>query len=752
MKKLYSIAFLLFTVASFAQGGYSPFAKLRLTTTPVENNIAKQVLVRDETTGNVNYVSKDSLGDTPTLDQVAIVSSNLMTEKIKQELPGFPMASSVYGFETSGQIRAQNNIRSLNYVIANLGVDTDRISFSFNSPNLSNGVPLGASIGTTQANKLLYYSNSEGVNVPTTFTGRQIPDVDFVQSLISDIESPTLDQVTQEGAITSVPIQGTEVFVKNNTVDYAQMADLQNALNNYASLWNRETFNYSGSQDFELAFTPLSLYSYTLNINGKTANVTNTSLSGKTITVLFPLQSGDIIDVSYQYSASLVGTVDKNLDLQNRGLLPPKDYTQSKYIDSINGFVEKYRKRESDVTLVEIGDSISTDLGYTTPNPNASTSPPFMTEMNINTAIESKLRWKEQKYKRYDVSGTFTEILGGGTSTVINTDDAWSLVGSSHRFPLTKVITGGTNAGVSFVYPSGIKRLGFIHHTDFKFATQTQVTIAEGNGLVEVFDETDETWKEANGFIFTAKESSSLLPSGIYKDQDQKRLELRSLSNITAKNVSIKNIGTGRFGYWGIEYSPKEFMFKYIASSIGGTNIFQFRKFEEWRVDSFKPDLILQQCNIINEAAQAGGDTAYPPERTPQNFRNVYETYYDALIAKDYLVFPYILFVGLQGGIVNPSTGEWGVGTFAGKEVTIDDYIGQLSDLYQSKNAPYMNCFYQYLDIAYNLARQQGTNNIFASAIYGTGINGTSFTIDSVHLNNYGQEIAKRLLLPIFNF
>ena len=523
-------------------------------------------------------------------------------------------------------------------------------------------------------------------------------------------------------------------------------------MDNYTSSWNKEAFNFSGSQEFELAVQPLSIYSYLLTVNGKTANLTNTTLVGKVITVLFPLQIGDVIEIFYQYNASLAGTIDKNLDLQNRNLLPTKDYSQSSFLTKINGFVAKYRKRESDVTLVQTGDSISTDLGYTSPNPNASTSPPFMTELNVNTELEAKLRWKEQKYKRYDVSSTFTEILGGGTSSIINTDDAWSLVGSSHRFPLTKVITGGTNAGVSFVYPANIKRLGFIYHSDFKFATQTQVTIAEGNGLVEVFDETDDTWKEANAFIFSAQESSSLLPSGIYKDQDQKRLKLRSLSDLTAKNITIKNIGSGRFGYWGIEYSPKEFMFTYVAASIGGTDIFQFRKFEEWRVDNFNPDLVLQQCNIINEAAQAGGDISYPPQRTPQNFRNSYEVYYDSLIAKNYLVLPYILFVGIQGGIVSPSTGEWGVGTFNGKELTIDDYIGQLSDLYQSKDAPYLNCFYQYLGIAYELARQQGTNNIFASAIYGTGINGTSFTVDSVHLNNYGQEIAKRLLLPIFNF
>lgn len=60
-KTLLALCLLIYTTA-FSQGGYTPFPKLRITTVPVENNATKQVLVRDSSTGNVNYVNKDSLG------------------------------------------------------------------------------------------------------------------------------------------------------------------------------------------------------------------------------------------------------------------------------------------------------------------------------------------------------------------------------------------------------------------------------------------------------------------------------------------------------------------------------------------------------------------------------------------------------------------------------------------------------------------------------------------------------------------
>lgn len=70
MKKSFFILLLLVANFVFSQGGYSPISRLRLTTTPVESNSNTQILVRDGSSGNVNYVRKDSLVVVPNLDKV----------------------------------------------------------------------------------------------------------------------------------------------------------------------------------------------------------------------------------------------------------------------------------------------------------------------------------------------------------------------------------------------------------------------------------------------------------------------------------------------------------------------------------------------------------------------------------------------------------------------------------------------------------------------------------------------------------
>ena len=116
---------------------------------------------------------------------------------------------------------------------------------------------------------------------------------------------------------------------------------------------------------------------------------------------------------------------------------------------------------------------------------------------------------------------------------------------------------------------------------------------------------------------------------------------MRSLTDLSEKNITIQNIGAGRFGYWGIEHSPHEFMFFYIASSIGGQALYGMSFYESWRVDAFNPDLVLQQCCIINEGL-ISGETA-SPVITPENFTQHFEGDYDRLIGKGYLVMPYIV-------------------------------------------------------------------------------------------------------------
>lgn len=441
--------------------------------------------------------------------------------------------------------------------------------------------------------------------------------------------------------------------------------------------------------------------------------------------------------------------------LEQLGLLPVRNYNSVSVNSEFLLFVNKYYARNEDVTICAIGDSIITDLGWNTPLEDAMYRPPFMTEDNLNAFLENKLRWREQQYNRFDVPGVFTETLGGGSSEVLREDGgiggAWGIHGASYVLPTTKVIDGGTNAGVSYIYPAGMRRCNFILHTDYKWANETIITVAEGPGEVEVQNE-DGIWVEANGYSSNLQESATLINDTFRKSQYQKRLNMRSLSSLSSKTITIQNVGAGRFAYWGIEYSPHEFLFSYIAASIGSQALYGLSMNKSWQVDAFNPDLILMEVPIINEGVQTGSGTAsagVEPSEIAQHYQNYIE---DVMSINDCPILSFIAWGGAVMGIVEPVSGRWGYSTYNGKNVTVDDYIGALVNKAKELNVPLINFFPRFTEIAFRKAHYDGTSNIYTSAIAASGTEGNTFLKDSAHLNNYGVEILKRLIEPYFNF
>ena len=446
-------------------------------------------------------------------------------------------------------------------------------------------------------------------------------------------------------------------------------------------------------------------------------------------------------------------------NLYKKGLMPNEGFSQSEIIDKMPNFTSDYRLRNSDLTIVQVGDSISTNLEYSTPLIDAPYNPPLITEDNINSRFEKKLRWREQQYRRFDsftekggAAYVFTEILGGGvTSDVYEEDATWGFTAGNNNYKaLTRCITGGNQAGVSFNFPANMRRCNFILHSDFEFGASTVVTTSVGNGVIQVSLD-GVNWFEANNYVTSFQESNTVISNATYgdyhKDVYQKRLHFRSLTDLTEKTITIRNTSTGRFGYWGIEYSPRQHMFTYICASKGGHKIEQLELFQEWMVESFNPQLIIQQCCIINQGVSTTSG------RTPTGVASKFENYYDQFINLGYEVVPYILFLGSSANMVNTTTGAWK--TFfsaANEEVSVIDFIGHIAEMYRGKNAPFINCFYQYLEISEKKARLEQTDNIWTSALEGSGIYGHTLTTDGQHLNNYGTEIGWRLLKKYFNF
>lgn len=424
---------------------------------------------------------------------------------------------------------------------------------------------------------------------------------------------------------------------------------------------------------------------------------------------------------------------------------PIKTFSKSPYYSKLEPFFTKMRNRTQDVTVVQIGDSISTDLNWTDKRPDANERPPFCTEYNVNSYLEEKLRWKEQKYRRFDYAGVFTEILGGGVASTIEEDSNWYLTGGAYQYPITRVITGGTNAGVSFKMLAGIRRLSLIVHTDSQQAANSTVTISGGNGIVEVWNGT--SWVEANGFVTSFKETALITGTSSVRDNPHTRLKFRSLTDLSEKTITVQNTGTGRFGYWGIETSPKEFMFTYICASKGSHNIEYLRRYESYTVDAFNPDLVLQQCCILNE--QLGQQNR---AKSPQDFANTFEIYYNSLVGKGYLVMPYILWAATYSYFID-TNGNFlaGFSTNSGKEFTCEDDTNYLSKMYETKNAPIVNLFPLITQVGLDKAEVE-TSNLYTSALAGTGKNGNSFTVDGIHMNKLGSQVVWNMLNSYFNF
>lgn len=408
--------------------------------------------------------------------------------------------------------------------------------------------------------------------------------------------------------------------------------------------------------------------------------------------------------------------------------------------------LQSIKAKNKDVTIVLVGDSISTNNNYTTPYSDAAYRPPMMDEQCYSSLLTEDLLWEGQKYRRYDASGVFTETATTKEDKIYDAAWDWTAAGTGNFFNAKTRVLTGTNASVSFIIPANTKQAAFIYRTDYLWAPNTTVSVGSGNGKCRI--KTDSGNIEANGYVFSGKETDTIIstPFGsLRKSQNQKRLIFRFDDISTDTVITITNSGSGRLNYWGIEYSKYEYMIRFINSARGGHTIAKLRNFEEWDVDYWKPDLILQQCCVINEDAKSEN---LVPGNTPAAFAGRFETYVTALKAKVYQpdVVSYCFYIGVQAGIVNQTTGEYNCEILDGTYyVDTYSYIGALETAIKPITT-FINGFNTFDSIATALAKRDGTNNKWTSAINGSGFAGSTFTQDTVHLNNYGSTIAYRIL------
>lgn len=313
------------------------------------------------------------------------------------------------------------------------------------------------------------------------------------------------------------------------------------------------------------------------------------------------------------------------------------EYTQADGAKIYQDKLPKFRKamllKNEDVTVVNSGTSLTARTSeHATLHKDAAFRPPMMHSNAFCSHVWDALKWEGQQYRRYD-SAYFTETGTFATSSnLAEWDDG------AYRDGLTRYSSDAA-ASVQFTIPANAWAFNFIYRTD-SVGCDAKIAVSEGTGKVQVFDDATQTWIEAHNYEFSQLEASPVtrsvvIPSTITSSTQtvtcaskgnttyQKRLKMRCRGDnssfdslATSKSITITRSGGGaRFMYWGVEWSPRQYMITYInaargshnTSATGASGLPRFQDNEIW---SFKPTLILSELGIHNDGAAAAG--VYP--------------------------------------------------------------------------------------------------------------------------------------------
>lgn len=420
-------------------------------------------------------------------------------------------------------------------------------------------------------------------------------------------------------------------------------------------------------------------------------------------------------------------------------------------------FTEHFFIKDKDVTLVMQGTSLLRN-NYTTSRADASTRPPLMDTNNVASDLFDKLVafWPEQKYRRYDADSFFTET---GTFSTSTGDANWD--DNGYRLAHTRFSTSA-NAAVDFEIPIEADQFNFIYRTDSAGTTQARVTIAEGDDLLEVYN--GSSWVEANAYDFSMVESSATTTKG--NSTYQKRLKLRCKGTVinsigSIKTVTINNeAGTGRFLYWGVEWSPREYMFTVINASRGShqwndTSIAtSLIKYQDNEMYSFDPDLILFEATLINYAASTFSNIA---TRTPAYYTDILEEWIFNTSNAVSLSAMTGNFIDIEVVAFMDTPSVLGSGWNTDGSIKFDDNDGGDSQTVLDN----FECASQYLrnkDIAfvdlYKFFKEYSDTRYGSiyNALQSSSAGGATLSIDGTHWNYNGNQLASSVLKGIFCF
>lgn len=438
-------------------------------------------------------------------------------------------------------------------------------------------------------------------------------------------------------------------------------------------------------------------------------------------------------------------------------------------------FRQHWLKKDKDLCVVHTGTSLTArTTEHHSTHSEASSRPPLMHSLNCASLLWDAMKWDNQNYRRYDYPSFFTEPTGTWATdySLGEWDDG------PYRNGLTRY-SGTTGASVRFTIPANTWAARFIYRTDTTGAEQVQITVTEGNGVLQV-ENSSGVWVEANGHVFSMRESAPVARGISIPNPDadnsystmsiaskgnttyQKRIKMRSRwsgtdTRATAKTVTMTGLTSGRMMYWGLEWSPREYMLTYVNAARGGHNTnalttLGLPRFQDNEVWSFAPDLLFFELAIYNDGAhssatQAGGRW----RRLADNyiFNGDYEL---SLAARG-------AYHGLtpEIGFFTASVGPLGIAAGGGMSTGIQGDGTVMSSLDKFSQAVAWTLENHSEIVVINATRRWVDA---ATAIYGSLLAGQTqservgptMTHDGEHWNDVGSRIMAKALLPLFRF
>lgn len=447
------------------------------------------------------------------------------------------------------------------------------------------------------------------------------------------------------------------------------------------------------------------------------------------------------------------------------------------YQDKLPKFRKAMLLKNEDVIVVNAGTSLTARTSeHCTLKADAAFRPPMMHSNAFCSHIWDALKWQGQQYRRYD-SAYFTETGTFATSSnLAEWDDG------AYRDGLTRY-SESTSAAVHFLIPINAWQFNFIYRTD-SLGCNAKITVAEGAGKVQVFDETTQAWVEAHNYEFNQLEVAPVdrsvnIPNPVTgtltattlaskgNTTYQKRLKMRCRSGdgafntlTTAKSVTIARVGGGaRFMYWGVEWSPRQFMVTYINAARGShqTSAAAERglpRFQDNEIWSFKPTLILSELGIHNDGA--GGAGTYPVGQfAGLTFNYVDNTDFELSmfsratyfgLAPEYCFFTASITWNFNG-IEEDGSLKFGLQTASVKGdacmMTALDKTQEAIEYLKSVDIPAIDSTKRWVNAGFAIFGDLKT------ATVGSGKDGSTFTNEGSHWNDTGSKIMAKSVIPL---